>query len=137
MSAVLNLQATERLNPKLNAADSFKKFDLRDDLTNQPKLANENWQKELNDKIKASKMFNDALSAARPISTKLNPPEPKKEPPKKLSKDQLKDLTKQSADLGSQIDRNSEALKRQAQQRMFKSRIFILGGKEIFLLPAS
>ena len=87
MSAVHNLQATERTIPGLATDDSFRKFDGRDDLTNQPKLGAANWQKELNDKIKANTTFRDALSAQKAdVDTALAAIPFKKDQPKELVK---------------------------------------------------
>jgi hypothetical protein len=123
MTAVHNLQVTERATG-LAAVDSFRKFDGRDDLTNQPKLSDVYWQKELNDKIAVNKEFNNQLSAQKAtVDTQLAAI--------KFKKDYPKELVKQSADLGSAIDKLDAAVKlaEAEQKRMFKEPYFHLGRK--------
>ena len=127
MTAVHNLQSVERSIPGLAMVDSFKNFDRRDDLTNQPKLSAAHWQKELNDKIKTDTAFRDQLSAQKAaIDTDLAAIQ--------FKKDQPKELVKQSSDLGSQIDRLGAAIKlaTDEQARMFKEPYFHLGRKGDF-----
>ena len=107
--------------------NSFKNFDRRDDLTNQPKLSADHWQKELNDKIKTDTAFRDQLSAQKAtIDAELDAIQ--------FKKDRPKELVKQSSDLESQIDRLGAAigLATSEQKRMFKEPYFHLGRKGDF-----
>lgn len=122
-SAVHNLQATERA-AGVAADDAFRRFDVRGDLTNQPKEGAKFWQTELNNRVAANKEALKKLTADKAgVDTKLSEIEFKKDYPK--------ELVKQQADLGSQIDRLGAGIKlaEAEQKRMLKEPYFHLGRK--------
>ena len=122
-SAVHNLQATERAVGAV-ADDAFRRFDVRGDLTNQPKEGAKFWQTELNNRIAANKEVLKKLTTDKAgVDTQLSEIEFKKDYPK--------ELVKQQADLGSQIDRLNAGIRlaEAEQKRMVKEPYFHLGRK--------
>jgi hypothetical protein len=138
MSALLNLQEIGSRITGLPVSDSFGKYDVRSDLTNNPKLADRFWKEELDNEIKAYTKFNDDLSVQRAtiedmLATKRAAA---KATGAKLPKEEMADLTSKSKDLESQIDELSEGIKLATaqQKRMFKEPYFHLGRNGEFFL---